>query len=285
MNRRTFLLAGLALGLGASAPLSVATVASAAAPFAPTRFSVEIRGGGPDVLLIPGLTAGRGVWNSTVAAVPGYRYHLVQVAGFAGEPARGNAEGAIVVPLADEIARYIRDRGLVRPAIVGHSMGGTLAMLIGARHPDLAGRIMVVDMLPQPAGLFGGSASDLGPLARTLRNAVSSPSGRRLFGSLITAFSPPDSANARSDADVVARAMHELAGVDLSPQLPRIRASMTIVYASPDAGSDASIDRQFEAAFAPARGARLVRIGDSGHMVMLDQPRRFREELRRFLER
>lgn len=278
MNRRSFLFAGLAALLAACAPS-----AGEAAPFAPTRFSVEVRGSGPDVILIPGLTAGRGVWRATAGAVPGYRYHLVQVAGFAGEPARGNAEGPVVAPLADELARYIAERGLERPAIVGHSMGGTLAMMIGARHPRLAGRIMVVDMLPQPAGLFGGGAADLGPFGETLRNALSSPGGRRLFGSLMTAFSPPDSPNARSDPDVVARAMHELAGIDLAPRLPRIAAPLTIVYASPDAQARAAIDRQFAAAYAGARGARLVRIDGSGHMVMLDQPARFQAALRQFL--
>lgn len=280
MRRRTFLLSALALGLAACAPEP-----ALAAPFQPTRFSVEVTGRGPDVILIPGLTSGREVWRGTVAAVPGYRYHLVHVAGFAGAPARGNAEGAVVAPLADEIARYIADRGLERPAIVGHSMGGTLAMMIGARRPELAGRIMVVDMLPQPAGLFGGSAAGSGALAETLRNAMATPGGRRLFGSLMTAFSPPDSANARSDPDVVARAMHELAGMDLAPQLGRIGAPLTIVYAAPDPQARAAIDRQFSAAYAGARGARLVRVDDSGHMVMLDQPARFHATLRAFLER
>ena len=279
MNRRTFLAAGLALALAGSVP-----AASLVAPrFEPTRFSVQVRGTGPDVILIPGLTSGREVWNGAVAAVPGYRYHLIQVSGFAGEPARANANGPIVTPLAEEIARYIADRGLQRPAIVGHSMGGTLAMLISARHPELAGRIMVVDILPEPAGLFGESASS--PLTHGLRNWISTPGGRRLVGSLLTAFSPPEASSGRSDPEVVAQAMHELSGMDLGPQLPRIRAPMTIVYASPDPQARASIDRSFTTGFAPARGARLIRIDDSGHMVMLDQPARFNASLREFLAR
>ena len=44
-------------------------------------------------------------------------------------------------------------------------MGGTLAMMIAARRPDLVGRLMVVDMYPQPAGLFGGTAESFSPLA------------------------------------------------------------------------------------------------------------------------
>jgi pimeloyl-ACP methyl ester carboxylesterase len=271
VNRRYFILAAVSLGL-------VGTPA-AAQRFSPNRFSVEVRGTGPDVILIPGLTSGRDVWRGTVAALPGYRYHLIQVSGFAGEPARGNRAGPVVAPLADEIARYIADRHLVRPAIVGHSMGGTLAMMIAARRPDLAGRIMVVDMLPQPAGLFGGSAADWGPLAGFL----GSQGGRRLFGSVMTLFSPPGSDNGRSDPDVVGRAVRELAAIDLTGQLSRIRAPFTVVYASPEAQARSAIDRQFARAYAPARNARLVRIDGSGHMVMLDQPARFRAALLAFL--
>ncbi len=277
MKRRDFILAGLALGLvGAPA-------AASAAPFTPSRFSVEVRGSGPDVILIPGLTAGRDVWTGTVAAVPGYRYHLIQVAGFAGDPARGNREGAVIGPLADEIARYIAANRLARPAIVGHSMGGTLAMMIGARYPALAGRIMVVDMLPQPAGLLGGRATD--PFVGQLQRYFATPGGRRLFTSFMTVFSPPDSSHGRSDPDVVARAMHELAGTDLTPQLARIRAPLSVVYASPDPRANAAVDRTFAGAYANAHGPRFVRIGNSGHMVMLDQPARFRAALRDFLRR
>lgn len=279
MNRRDFLLAGIALGLIGCTP----SAGDAAPPFQPTRFSVEVRGSGPDVILIPGLTAGREIWAATVRALPGYRYHLIQVSGFAGEPARGNAEGAVVVPLADEIARYIVSRRLERPAIVGHSMGATLAMMVGIRHPDAAGRIMAVDMLPQPAGILGGSAADMGPLAQSLRGVIGTPSGRQLFASIMGAFSPPDAPNRRSDPDVVGRAMHDLAGLDLSRDLPRIRAPLTVVYASPDPRARAAVDRTYAAAYAPARGAALVRIDGSGHMVMLDQPARFREVLREFL--
>ena len=79
----------LVSGSAAAAPAPTAQVTRPA--FNPTRFSVVVKGSGPDVILIPGLTASRSVWEGTVAAVPGYRYHLVQVAGFAGEPVRGNA--------------------------------------------------------------------------------------------------------------------------------------------------------------------------------------------------
>jgi N-formylmaleamate deformylase len=265
-----------ALGLAAVgvAPAAPVPAAPAAGPFALTRFSVVVQGTGPDVILIPGLTGSREVWKGTVAAVPGYRYHLVQVAGFANTPARGNAKGNVVAPVAEEIARYIQSRGLRRPAIVGHSMGGTVAMMVAARHPSLVGKVMVVDMLPQPAGILGGDAAGMRGLADSLRDLSASPGGRRLVESAIRLFGNPD---------VTARATHELALTDLTPELPRIAAPMTIVYASLDPGRRASDDSRYRAAYRAKRGARLVRVDNSGHMIMYDQPARFRAELKAFL--
>jgi pimeloyl-ACP methyl ester carboxylesterase len=153
--------------------------------------------------------------------------------------------------------------------------------MIAARRPDLVGRIMVVDILPQPAGLLGGSARNASPLA----DLIATPGGGRLFGALIGAFSPPGSTNSRSDPDVVGRATQELMRTDLTPRLSRIRAPLTVVYASPDPQANAAIDRSFARAYAPARNARLIRIDGSGHMVMLDQPARFRGALADFLRR
>ena len=272
----------LALAVPAAA-LPAAPAAATAAAFAPTRFSVEVVGEGPDVILVPGLTSSSRVWQSTVATVPGYRYHLIQVAGFAGAPARGNAQGAVVAPLADEIARYIAANHLSRPAIVGHSMGGTLALMVAARHPDRVGRVMVVDMLPQPAELLGASASTIGGLADTLSDFGNTAFGRSLIQSAIRVFGNDRVANSRSDPDVVVRATHELACTDLTPELPRIRAPLTVVYASPDPALGPAADSVYRTAYAADREARLVRIDGSGHMIMADQPRRFAAELKRFL--
>jgi pimeloyl-ACP methyl ester carboxylesterase len=278
------ILLAAALGLacaGAAAPAPQRS-APTVKPFAPARFSVVVQGAGPDVILIPGLTGSRDVWKGTVAAVPGYRYHLVQVAGFGGTPPRGNAAGNVVAPLAGEIARYIQSRGLRRPAIVGHSMGGTIAMMIAARHPSLPGKVMVVDMLPQPAGIVGGDAAGLRGLADSLRDLSATPGGRRLVESAIRLFGNPESG---ADADVTARATRELALMDLAPELPRIAAPLTVVYASLDTTRSASDDRRYRAAYASKRGVKLVRVDNSGHMIMYDQPARFRAELRTFLTR
>ena len=269
--------------LGATAPVTTPGTAQAAAAFAPKRFSVVVKGSGPDVILIPGLASSREVWSGTVAAVPGYRYHLVQVAGFAGEKPGANAQGEVLTPLAEEIARYIAANHLKQPALVGHSMGGTLAMMVAARHPALVGRVMVVDMYPQPAGLFGSTASGLSGLADSLGGLTATPGGRQLVASVVELFAPPHKDDSRSDPDVVARATRELALTDLTPELPDIAAPLTVVYATPEPAQSQALRRSFEEAYAKS-DAKLVGIDNSGHMIMYDQPARFQAALKDFLK-
>jgi pimeloyl-ACP methyl ester carboxylesterase len=281
MNRRTFMTSAAAASLACGAPV---LLRAAPAPFRPTRFTSLVKGSGRDVILIPGLTASRDIWNGTVAALPGHRFHLLQVNGFAGTPAAGNAAGAVLAPLAAEIAAYIAANGLARPALVGHSMGGTLAMMVAARHPLRVGKVVVVDMLPQPAGLIGSSTTNVRGLAESLRGITATPGGRELVASLMGMFGNPATARTRSDPDVVARATHELALTDLSPELPKITAPLTVVYAVPDAENRARIEASYQAGYAPAKAARLVRIDGSGHMIMYDQPAKFRVALKAALD-
>ena len=282
MSRRAFLQSCLAVALVALAPVSAAS----AAPFSSSRISVEVRGSGPDVILVPGLSASRTIWNRTVAAMPGYRYHLVQVAGFAGTAPGGNSAGPVAAPVASEIARYIAENRLARPAVVGHSMGGSIAMMLGARHPGAVGRVMVVDMVPAPARLFGASAKAARPVARFLGGEVEGLArlGRDLK-SLVGRFGSTDWLETDSDSGVVGRSIEELVATDLRPELPRIKAPLTIVYACPAPlnVSRPRVDRLYADAYATRPGTRLVAIAPSGHTIMHDQPAAFGAVLKKFL--
>jgi len=291
MEFRHFLLAASASAALALVPAHVAggqqgsapaAKAAPAVPFSSDRISVVVQGEGPDVIMIPGLTSPREVWKGTVAAVPGYRYHLVQVNGFAGSNAGANASGPVVEPVAREIARYIQHQKLQRPALIGHSMGGTISMMIAARQPQLVGKLMVVDMLPQPVGLFGGTASGLGSLADRL---AATPNGKRLIGALVGTFG--SQAARQSDPDVVAQASHDLARTNLTSELPRIEAPMTVLFASPATASPdhARIVQDYRNAYAGARTTKLRPVPESGHMIMFHQPARFRAEVKEFLAR
>src|SRR5690606_17062447 len=100
--------------------------------YVPARFSVEVLGEGPDVIFIPGLATSREVWRATAGQLEAsHRIHLVQVKGF-GEPAGPNAEGPVLQPLVEDLARYISDNHIELPSVVGHSLGGLIALMLGA---------------------------------------------------------------------------------------------------------------------------------------------------------
>lgn len=271
IDRRT-LIAGIAL---AATPLP----AWAAAPFTSRRIAVAVRGRGPDVVLIPGLASGPGVWNAMVAALPGYRLHLVHIAGFARLPGDLNRTGPVLAPVRDEIARYIATLGSRRPAVIGHSMGGTLAMMIGLR--GLASRVMVIDMLPAGAGMLGGTANGMGFLADQLgQYFTGTRAGRRYLADIVS--QAPGAQG--SEPEVIANALRDLAQVDLAPSLARLNVPLEVLYAvGGDRAQAAEIGKRFRAAYAGKRDAQLRAIGPSGHIIMADQPARCAAAMRSFL--
>ena len=284
-------LAGL-LGLGAPALAQEA--------FRSDRITVTVEGSGPDVILIPGMTSSPSAWRGTAAALPGYSYHFVQLKGFAGTPAEGNEEGPVSAPVAAEIARYIDAQNLDRPAVVGHSMGGTMALMIAARHPRAVSRVMVVDQLPFMGVVFGPpgtTAESVRPTAEAMRaemlNASAEAHNQRLeamSGAMVRdeAQRALVIADAKaSDRETVANAFRELIMTDLRPELAAIRVPVSVLYVTPAGApaTDAQVDALYRASYAPIADLRLVRIPDSAHFIMSDNPARFQAELRALLSR
>ncbi|HEX8626307.1 MAG TPA: alpha/beta hydrolase [Allosphingosinicella sp.] len=291
----------LPLGACATAGGAPPPEAEAARPtFASERLSVEVVGSGPDVLLIPGLSSSPDVWRSTVAAVAGYRYHIVHVAGFAGKPAGANASGPVVEPVAEEIARYIREAGLKRPAIVGHSLGGAWAMMVAARNPGLVSKAMVVDMMPFLGAMFGGptaTTESVRPIAEQMRIGIATSTGearrkqveQTIAGMVRTEALRPQIVEHSLASDPVAsgQAMYDLVTSDLRPDVAKIQVPLTVLYVRPAGApvTDAQMEQYYAMSYSGAPQAVLKRIPDSYHFIMFDAPDVFRSELKTFLAR
>lgn len=283
MHRRSFLLAASALTVGACASLP-----GGAPAFTSDRIGVSVEGSGEDVILIPGLSSHPDIWNTTAAhlVAGGHRVHRVWVSGFAGRPAGANATGDTVgQPVAEEIARYIREQGLSRPAVIGHSMGGWMGLVLAARHPDLVGKLMVVDMMPFMGAMFGApgvTPDQVRPIADQILAGIRSatPEARRAMAeTTIAGMIRTESLRAAevqhsldSDSDVSGRSFHELIVTDLTPELRNITAPVTILYVTPTGAplTDAQLDAYYAAAYSTVPSHRLVRVPDSAHFIMFD---------------
>src|SRR5690242_9727771 len=50
--------------------------------------------------------------------------------------------------MAEDVLRFLDDRGYARAAVLGHSMGGKAAMTLALKHPDRVERLVVADIAP-----------------------------------------------------------------------------------------------------------------------------------------
>lgn len=110
-------------------------------------FEVKKSGQGRQaIIFIPGLGCAGEVWDRTVAAFEeNYTCYTLTMAGFAGVQAQ---PGATFSNWETQIARYIKENSIHQPILIGHSLGGGLAMAIAADYPQLIGKIAIVDALP-----------------------------------------------------------------------------------------------------------------------------------------
>ena len=298
---RALCLASASLLVAGSVALAVraeaAPVVQTSPAFASDRLSVEVVGSGPDVILIPGLASSREVWRAEAERLKAtHRVHLVQLAGFAGEP-WVHGDGAFVEPVVDELARYIREAGLERPAMIGHSMGGLTAVLLAQAEPGLVGKVMSVDSLPFFSAMFGPqvTAETARPFAALAAAGIlaADEAGFRAQQAQTAIGMVRDPATREamvewsmaSDRQAMAAAIRDVMTIDARPGLAAMTTPVWALYASdadggaPAAGADALWGREYAA----LPGVKLVRVDGSRHFIMADQPARFAELVDQFL--
>lgn len=253
------------------------------------RLSVEVVGAGPDVILIPGYGSSREVWRATAERLKAtHRVHLVQFAGFAGE-LWSHGDGPFVDPAVEAVAAYVKDAGLTRPAVIGHSMGGLSGLLLAQRHPDLVGRVMTVDSLPFFSALYGPQATPetAKPFAEQaarmmLTQDEAAMRASQTAGAAGLARDPATRAamvewSLASDRQALATAIREVMTTDARPGLAAITTPVTAIYAADaDGGAPAAMaDALWGREYATLPGVKLVRVDGSRHFIMADQPEVF----------
>lgn len=114
-----------------------------------SALSVETKGTGPTLIFIPGLNSGKETFRATCDYFQkNYQCHLLQLPGFAGHPAIPGLQQDFLVAMRDQVLAYINTHKLHKVTLVGHSLGGTLSLMLALKAPDLVDKLVIVDALP-----------------------------------------------------------------------------------------------------------------------------------------
>ena len=242
------------------------------------------------MLLVHGLNGFKEGWGGLPAALAsaGLRVVAPDLPGFGGSPAlRRTSPEALAEALAPLAAR------LAPVALIGHSLGTQVAMLMGASHPDRVSRLVLLSpwVLPRPRRFPPRRVSDLlqlplvgRPLARlAIARLRRSPERRRdaylstiahperlagdpQFAALLDAASEQLlAADLRAMADWAAGGM----ALDVRPLAPRIAQPTLVVSGMRDRVTrPASATRLVSV----LPGGRLLSLPDAGHFPHLEEP-------------
>ncbi len=296
-------LAGIVATPAVSAkPISAPKAVSAASFKQMNHISVQVLGTkGSPVILIPGLSSPRAAWDGIAPGLAKtHRVYLVQINGFGGDDPRSNLKPGILTGVLADINTLILKQKLKDVAVVGHSMGGLLGLMLAARHPGSLSQLMVVDSLPffavqmAPPGTKL-TAAMVEPQAAKMRDAIAASYGKPADSAAADAqvggmtLKPEHRAQLKawaisSDPRVAAQVLYENLTIDMRPELPAIRAPVTVVYAwNEKFPRKDRADVFFRSEYSGIQRVKFSGVGPSAHFVMLDQPETFTAILAKFL--
>jgi pimeloyl-ACP methyl ester carboxylesterase len=244
-------------------------------------------GQGSPVVLLHGLFGQAGNFGAIVRQLA--TTHRVITLDLRNHGDSPHADGMGYAAMAADVHATLAALDALPAAVIGHSMGGKVAMALALTRPESVARLGVADIAPR------AYTADLGRYAEAMAAIPLRPGLSRAEADKALAASVPEPAvrqfllqNLRFDRDppawrlnlrAVARAMPEISG--WPDDLPHEYPGPTLFIAG--AASDYVRDADMAAITAHFPHARLVRIDGAGHWVHAEAPGPFLATLKNFL--
>lgn len=270
----------------AKAPAAVAPTAS------PTLFAETVSGkvGAPQpIVLIPGLSAPAAAWDLVRPELEKtHEVRSLTLAGMGGAAPQSWA-GNFVEAEAKAIVAHLRGKGVKGATLIGHSIGGGVALLAALEGPDVVGRVVLVDSLPFTAAWLSGGQVQTPEQAETMANALQAAMGSGAWSDIVARNRPGLPIQSRdedfhsqlqawllaSDQSTIAAAMGDLLRLDLRPRLAGLSQPILSLIAYDDGVTPLPRETMLAAAkqqFSQAPRVEVRLVEGSRHWIQHDQP-------------
>jgi 3-oxoadipate enol-lactonase len=241
----------------------------------------------PPLVFLHGIGGAARAWRGQLDFFAG-RFHAIawDMPGYGGSAPLAKCS---IAALADALQDFLQQVGATNPILVGHSIGGMIVQQLLAKHPHIAGAVV----LAQTSPAFGKPDDDwqkafiearLGPLDRGETLASLAPSlVKELVGD------DPDADGMELARDCMASVpeatyratMLALMGFDLRDALKDITVPTLVLSGSKDKNAPAPMMAKM-ASYIPS--ATYVELEGVGHLVNLERPATFNATLDQFLK-
>lgn len=256
---------------------------------AQSSISVKTSGTGDPILYLPGFATPGEVWNETASQFTTHSAHIVTYAGFGGITP---VEMPWYQKLKTDLTEYITVNNLSNLTVIGHSMGGNLALDLAASFPDRIQKVVIADalacmrevMMPGvPAEALGyespyndqllamNAAAQSAYLTQMTQNMITTPADQELVRGWM----------AKADRKTFVYGYVDLLKLDSRPLFSSIKVPVLLMVAGQPYGPGAldTMKKQYEA----LENKTFSFAAESKHYIMLDQPEWFQSELQKFL--
>lgn len=289
----SFLVAALLAAPVAAPAASLSTPPLVEASFSEGSLTIDRYGKGDPIVLLPGLTTGTWEWYDTIRHLsPNHTVYAVSLPGFDGKP-------AATPPLFDRFStdfwHFITIQNVTRPVIIGHSLGGTLAIMLAEQHPERLRGVVALDGMPLFPGMENVTAEQRAMGAQQAATQITSESHGQLLdyeknymhgpGGVLDAALADQLADleARSDPAAIAQWLREDLSGDLRPNLSKITIPLLeIVPYNVDDLRSSSLKytaeqkaQYYGTILAGAPHVQVIPISPARHFAMFDQPQQF----------
>lgn len=254
-------------------------------------FEVEVIGRGNPILLFPGFSCTGEVWNETVKELSKtYECHVFTFAGF-GTVAP--IESPWLETIKKDVETYVLRKKLKKPTIIGHSMGGSVALWLAATSRDVYKELIIIDGLPSIGALMIPNFSSENVTYDNPFSTQQFAMGEEAFKTMATQMAAGMTFNKEKQSTITSWMIQadrktyvygyvDLLKLDLREQIQHIKIPVTIM-AAVSFYPRKQVEELYTKQYQKLAKKDIIYVDDSAHFIMFDKPDWFIQQVQKLV--